>query len=92
MFTAIDHKLSGCSTSDKQALREFVLFMLYLLDKFCCIQSSEGNHAAVELIKNAIRWLLKNWIQKPKVSGGTMFGVGGKSEAEINVSRIIYHH
>ena len=95
MAFAIVNKLNGDSTSDKQALKELVLFMLHLLDKFCCIQSSGGNQSAVKLkeqTEHAIWWLLKEWIQKPKAIGGTMFGVGGKSEAEINVGSIIHHH
>ena len=95
MVTAIVKKLNGDSTSNKQAPREFVLFMLYLLDKLCCIESYEGNHEAVrlkEVTKTCIRNFLKQWVWKPKVIGGTMFGVGGKFEAEIDVGSIRHHH
>ena len=96
---AVNKTLKGYhSTNDKKAPRSLAALMLYLLDKLCSVESSEGNSVAIqvaqmkEAVKNGIQALLKQWVVKPGVVGSNVFGGTRRSEAEIKVKLYFIHN
>ena len=95
MLEAVDQRLNKCSMNDKKAARSSVALILYLMEKLCSVTSPEGTQVAEQIAqmqqdcKQHIQMLLKHWIMRDDVIGGSMFGGGGidgRSVAEIKAS------
>ena len=74
----LDMKLLGSTKPYMTSLKSAILLMLYILDK---VQKFQESHESTEQttklqkeIVNKLQWLLKNWIVRPSVIGGSFFG------------------
>ena len=78
LMNSLDMKLLGSTKPYMTSLKSAVLLMLYILDK---VQKFQESHESTEQttklqkdIVNKLQWLLKNWIVRSSVIGGSFFG------------------